>query len=106
SAIGPNTGSVAVTAAPACFAFSCATRCVTVASEERVVLSLAAYSAAWAASALLSASAIALATAGIVAGSYQRCGLSPAFRPVSWAAFTTIRFGRGAAAINFSIQGA
>src|SRR5262249_59649303 len=100
SAIGPNTGSVAVTAAPACFAFSCATRCVTVASEERVVLSLAAYSAAWAASALLSASAIALATAGIVAGSYPRGGVSSALPPVGWAGFPAIRVGRRAPAIH------
>jgi ABC-type Zn uptake system ZnuABC Zn-binding protein ZnuA len=45
------------------------------------------------------------ATLGIVAGSYQRCGLSPPFLPVRSAATITVRFAPFDAASNFAIHG-
>ena len=50
-------------------------------------------------------SAIAPATACMVLGSYQRCGLSPALRPIKSAATISVRPGEGSAASSFSIQG-
>ena len=45
------------------------------------------------------------ATAGIVAGSYQRCGLSPALRPVSLATEISMRSGLRAACNSLSSHG-
>ncbi|CAM5200739.1 hypothetical protein CDEF62S_01992 [Castellaniella defragrans] len=48
---------------------------------------------------------MAVATAGMVAGSYQRCGLAPGRVLMSVLATTTWRCGAGAEASSLSIQG-
>ena len=100
----PNTGSVAVTGVPARRVRSSAILAWIGRTESSKSARRRRYPSRCVASALPRSSARVLASASMVAGSYQMCGLSPGFLPTRSATTMTVRSALRAAPSSFSIQ--